>query len=185
MYEDVLAFFTRRRSVRTYQDRPVEEEKIELLLRAAMSAPSACNCQPWEFVVVRDSEVLRQLREGLVMGRYNAPCAIAVCGNTQLAKGFDSTWMQDCCAAMENLLLAAAAIGLGSVWICAVNPSPEKAIVKTLNLPAHVKPVALAYVGYAAEEKEPRTQYNDKRVYRDVYDAERKHRARPKNMKYL
>jgi nitroreductase len=185
MYEDVLAFFTRRRSIRAYQDRPVEQEKIDVLLKAAMAAPSACNCQPWEFVVVTDPAVLTQLRDGLIMGRYTVPCAIAVCGNTKLAKGVQSTLVHDCCAAMENMILAATALGLGSVWICGIDPSPRKAITEALNLPEYVEPVALAYIGYAAEDKPPRTQYNEKRIYQNVYDPQRKHRTRPKNMKYL
>lgn len=185
MHEDVVGFFTRRRSVRAYQDRPVEEEKIEAILKAAMSAPSACNCQPWEFVVVTESEVLSQLQGKLLAGRYNAPCAIAVCGNRKLARGFETTWMHDCCAAMENILLAATALGLGSVWICGVDPSPKKIITKVLTLPDYVEPVAIAYIGYGAEDKEPRTQYNEERVYQNRYDKTRKHRTRPKNLKYL
>ena len=175
MYEDVLQFFMRRRSIRAYQNRPVESEKIEVLLKAAMLGPTACNMQPWEFIVVTDPELLSSMREGLLMGRYNAPCAIVVCGNVKLVRGSEQTWMQDCCAAMQNILLAATALGLGSIWIGVVSPGPIKAVTETMNLPDYVKPMGIAYVGYAAEIKEPRTQYNEKHIYDNVYDRERKH----------
>lgn len=185
MYDDILNFFMQRRSIRSYQNRPVEDEKLDVLLKAAMSAPTACNTQPWEFIVITDPELLSAMREGLLMGRYNAPCAIVVCGNMKLARGFERTWMQDCSAAIQNILLAATALGLGSVWIGVVDPSPIKAVTKVMNLPEYVKPMGIAYVGYPAETKEPRTQYNEKRVYRNIYDQERKHRARPKDLKHL
>lgn len=119
------------------------------------------------------------------MARYHVPCAIIVCGNTHLCRHTKQMWVQDCSAAMQNIMLAATAIQLGSLWIgvYGVAPFVEK-VVKVMGLPAHVQPLGIAYVGYANEEKAPRTQYDEKRVYRDVYDKERKHRARLKNMKH-
>jgi nitroreductase len=186
MYEEELRFFMKRRSIRSFQDRPVEEEKVEFLLKAAATAPSACNTQPWEFIVVTDPVVLAEIREQLPMARYHVPCAIVVCGNTHLCRHTKQMWVQDCSAAMQNIMLAATAIHLGSLWIgvYGVAPFVEK-VVKVMGLPEHVKPLGIAYVGYANEEKKPRTQYDEKRVYRDVYDMERKHRTRPKNMKHL
>lgn len=186
MYEDKLDFFTKRRSIRSYQDRPVETEKVEFLIKAAMSAPSACNTQPWEFVVVTDPRVLAEIREELPMARYNAPCAIVVCGNTQLCRHTKLMWVQDCSAATQNILLAATAIGLGSLWIGVYGVAPfVTKVEKVMGLPEHVKPLSIVYIGYPGEEKEPRTQYNVKRVYQDVYDVSRKHRARPKDLKHL
>lgn len=86
MYEDVLSIFTKRRSIRSYTTQLVEPEKIEILLKAAMSAPSACNTQPWEIIVTQDNNILQKLRDVLPMGRYNAPCAITICGNLNLCK---------------------------------------------------------------------------------------------------
>lgn len=119
------------------------------------------------------------------MARYPAPCAITVCGNTHLCRNTKSMWVQDCSAAMENVLLAATAIGLGSVWIGVYGVEPfVKKVAKVLNLPEHVLPLGIAYVGYPDEEKEPRTQYNERRVYYGTYDPTRKHRARPKDLKH-
>lgn len=71
-----------RRSIRQYQDKSVEKEKLELLLKAAMAAPTAMNIQPWEFVVIIEPENLEKIRSVSPLGRYNAPAAIVVCGNT-------------------------------------------------------------------------------------------------------
>ena len=70
-----------RRSIRKYTDQPVEPEKLDLLLQAAMAAPSAMNCKPWEFVLVTEPEKLAQFRSRLIFGNRNAPAAIVVCGN--------------------------------------------------------------------------------------------------------
>ena len=119
------------------------------------------------------------------MARYVVPCAITVCGNTNLCKHTGTLWIQDCSAAMENILLAATALGLGSVWIGVQGVEPfVKKLSKVMKLPEHVQPLGIAYIGYAAETKEPRTQYNEKRIYQETYDSERKHRARPKNLKH-
>jgi nitroreductase len=161
-----------RRSIRKYQDKPVEEETITLLLQAAMAAPSAMNIKPWDFVVVQDADLLAEIRSALMFGRYEAPLAVVVCGNTSffrhpMASRF---WVQDCSAATENILIAAAGLGLGTVWL-GVHPihNFEKRISTILKLPDHVKPLNVIYVGYPDEEKPARTQYDPDRVHRDTF----------------
>lgn len=182
----MLECIHRRRSIRQYQDRPVDRETMTELLKAAMAAPSACNEQPWEFVAVNEPDTMDRLRSKLYAGKYNAPAAIAVCGNMELAmpNAGSEYWVQDCSAAIQNILLAAIALGLGSVWI-GVYPLPSvvKPVSEALSLPQHVIPLGVVYVGYPAEQKEPRNQYNEKAVYWEQYDSGRKHRARPKNLK--
>ncbi len=163
----------------------MEEEKIQIILEAAMSAPSACNTQPWEIIVTQDQSVLEEIREALPMARYHPPCAITVCANTDLCRNTKQMWVQDCSAAMQNILLAATALGLGSLWIGVYGVEPfVRKVSAVMNLPEHVVPLGIAYIGYANEAKEPRTQYNEKRVYREKYDLTRKHKARPKNLKH-
>lgn len=173
----------KRRSIRHYLDKPVERDKITTLLKAATAAPTAANCQPWEFIVVDEPENLAEIKNKLVFARYNAPVAIVVCGNMKLSfKGpGQEMWVQDCSAATENMLIAATSLGLGSVWI-GVYPleSNIKPLKKILNIPDYVIPLAIVYVGYAAEEKEPRTRLDEKRVYWQSYDPNRKHRAKDK-----
>lgn len=171
-----LEIIFRRRSIRRYQERPVEVEKLDLLLQAAMAAPSAMNCRPWEFVVVTETEKLEQFRRRLVFGDRNAPAAIVVCGNPSRSKNPAARlfWQQDCAAATENILLAATALGLGAVWI-GVYPVPGfvRVVREVVSLPRSVTPLCLVYVGYPAEEKPPRTQYDASKVYWQRYGCHR------------
>lgn len=157
-----------RRSIRQYQEIPVEKEKIELLLKAAMAAPSGMNIKPWEFVVITDPEVLGKIRSSLMFAKFNAPAAIAVCGNTSLFKNPMAArfWVQDCSAATQNILIAAVELGLGTVWL-GVHPVHvfTKRISEILSLPKHVIPLNVIYVGYPAEEKTARTQFDARRVH--------------------
>lgn len=186
--KDCLDYIFQRRSIRRYLEKEVERDKIILLLKAAMAAPTAANRQPWEFIVVTDKEKVDELRSTLREGQYNAPIAIVVCGNMHLAfsNKDKEIWVQDCSAAIENMLIAATGIGLGSVWI-GLYPQLNKCkpVCKILDIPDHVIPMSVVYIGYPDEYKEPRTQYNEKRIYWEEYEPTRKHRARPKNIKYL
>lgn len=172
---EVIDTILKRRSIRKYQDRPVEPEKLELLLQAAMAAPSAVNSQPWEFIVVTDPTAMNGLREKLPYGKHNAPAAIVVCGSPLHAKNPAAQlfWVQDCSAALENILVAAVSLGLGTVWIGG-HPTPTaQSIRKALGIPAYVIPLGVVYVGYPAEEKEARTQYEEKKVFWQRYGGKK------------
>ena len=180
---EALEAIFKRRSIRNYQDRAVDQETLITLLKAATAAPSAANCQPWEFIVITEQEKLSELKNQLMFGRYNAPAAIVVCGNMKLAfKGVtQEMWVQDCSAALENILIAATSLGLGTVWIGVyTNPGVERQVKSTLNMPEYVIPLGVVYVGYPAEEKEARSRYNEKRVYWQEYEPKRKHRTKDK-----
>lgn len=168
----ILEIIFHRRSIRKYTDQPVEPEKLDLLLQAAMAAPSAMNCRPWEFVVVTDPLKLIQFRKRLIFGNRNAPAAIIICGNPGLSANPAARlfWVQDCSLAGENILIAAAGLGLGAVWI-GIHPVGEfvRVVRSVAGIPRHVKPLGLIYVGYPAEEKPARTQYDKKRVHHERY----------------
>lgn len=172
-----------RRSIRTYlDDREVEHEKILKLLKAGMAAPSACNIQPWEFIVITEKDIVDKIKKSTAeYGNYNAPVVIVVCGYSEFIPWEGDEGEADCCAAIENMLIAATAMELGSVWIGGFNPS---SIRKLLDIPEHVLPVGVVYFGYPAEQKEPRTQYIEEAVYWQKYDPEREHRPRPGNLIY-
>lgn len=180
---DVIETIYKRRSIRNYLDKKVERDTIMTLLKAATAAPTAANCQPWEFVVIDDDEKLSELRDKFIFARYNAPAAIVVCGNMKLAfKGQgQEMWVQDCSAAIENILIAATSLELGSVWI-GVYPieSNIKPVKKILNIPEHVTPLGIIYVGYPAEEKKARARLDEKRIYWQEYEPSRKHRTKDK-----
>ena len=167
-----LETILKRRSIRKYTDRPVEPEKLDLLLQAAMAAPSAMNCKPWEFVVVTDPEKLAQFRSRLIFGNRNAPAAIVICGNPSLSINPAARlfWVQDCSLAGENILIAATGLGLGTVWV-GVHPVGEfvRVVREIVGLPKHITPLGLLYVGYAAEEKPARTQVDTDRIHWQKY----------------
>ena len=164
--------FYARRSIRKYKEKNVEKEKIEFLLKAAMAAPTAMNSKPWEFVVITETETLEKIRSALMFGKFNAPAAIVVCGNTSKLKRpiAEKYWVQDCSAATQNILLAAVELGLGTVW-CGVHPVHvfTKRISEILMLPKDIKPLNVIYVGYPAEEKPPRTQYDESRIHWETF----------------
>jgi nitroreductase len=164
--ETLEAIYTRR-SIRKFKDRPLSDKKIETILRAAMAAPSAMNEQPWHFVVIRDRAILREIGAMNTYARMaaEAPAAILVCGDTALerAEGF---WVQDCSAAVENMLLTARALGLGAVWTAAFPPADRIAGYRRLfGLPATVIPLALVPIGYPGEEPPPADRFDQERIH--------------------
>ncbi len=153
-----------RRSIRLYAPGEVGEETVQKLLAAAMAAPSAVAKDPWRFVVVRDRQQLARLAASLSNGHMldSATLAIAVCGDLDAAHdGQLSYLLQDCAAAIENLLLSAHILGLGSCWM-GVHPRKQRinSLKEILSLPASVIPVACIAIGHPAESKEPRTRLN-------------------------
>jgi nitroreductase len=166
MSRELIQTIRMRRSIRKYTGEPVGEEDVRVLLEAAMSAPSANNSQPWHFVVVTERQTLDALAAVHPYGKMlsQAPLCIAVCGEPA-ASGH---WEQDCSAATENLLLAVTALGLGAVWL-GVHPREQRvaAIGEVLGLPQGIVPLNLLSIGHPAEEKEPRTQYDEARVHRE------------------
>lgn len=167
MTEELIKAILARRSIRKYTAEPVSDGKITKLLEAAMAAPSASNRRPWHFVVVTDRGRLDELAEDHPYGKmlFEAPLCIAVCGDPGASSRH---WVQDCSAATENLLLAAVALGLGAVWL-GVHPSEERVatVRRALGIPEAIVPLNLVSIGNPAEEKEPRTQYDDARVHRE------------------
>ncbi len=158
---DVFDAIRNRRSIRAYTGENVSEEEIDRLIDAARWAPSAGNIQPWEFIVVRDKETKRRLSIAAQDQTFieEAPVVIIVCANQmRSARGYGSRGtalycLQDTAAAVQNLLLAAYALGLGTCWIGAFR---EEEVKKVLNVVGGVRPVAIITVGHAAEEPEAR-----------------------------
>lgn len=160
-----------RRSIRKYIDRPVSQEDLRRLLEAAMAAPSSRDRKPWEFVAVTGRETLDRLAEAHPHGKMlaGAGAAVAVCGRPDISPDY---WVQDCSAATENLLVAAAALGLGAVWL-GVHPREDRtaAVRQVLGIPEEIPVLSLVSIGHPAEEKEPRTQYDETRVHREKWQV--------------
>lgn len=157
-----------RTSIRQYKDQPVEQEKIDVMLKAAMAAPSAVNLQPWHFIVITDKKTI-----DLLSGKQptNAPLLIAMCGDTDKTTMPDGKgklpdfWVQDVSAATQNLLLAAHALGLGAVWT-GVYPVMERTaeVANVLNCPSNIVPVAVVRIGYPDESPEPKNKFKEKNI---------------------
>ena len=152
----VLKSIMSRKSVRQYTDLPVSREQLEILVKAAVSAPSAVNKQPWAFVVIDDRVTLDILAALLPYAKMAAKvsAAIVVCGD--LSKAYNG--LED--AATENLLIAAEAMGLGAVWT-AVYPEEDRVEIvrKQLALPELIVPLNLIPIGYPLHDDTPKNKY--------------------------
>ncbi len=150
---DAMKAILERRSIRDYLPTPLERSEVEELVEAASFAPSAHNGQPWEFVFIDDREVLNALNEGRKYASMllQAPGAFVVCAKfpekPRLPKGQGVEYfcIQDSAAAIQNLLLAAHAKGLGTCWI---GDFDEDVLRELLNIPQEYAPVAVIAVGY-------------------------------------
>jgi nitroreductase len=149
-----------RRSVRAFdRQRDVPSDEVTRLLHAATRAPSAGNCQPWRFFVVRDRETKNALARAALNQWFlsEAPVVVVVCADPERSarrygdRGRYLYSLQDTAAATENLLLAAVASGLGACWVGAFD---EAAAAEVLDLSSHLRPVAIVPVGYRIEQSE-------------------------------
>lgn len=166
--ETLEAIFSRR-SIRKYiADKPVEQDKIKTILRAAMAAPTARNIQDWEFFVVDTLEGKKKIMQAHPYASMlnTAPCAIIVCANKKRSENCEGYFEQSCAAALQNILLAATDLGLGSVWL-GVYPRKEvrDALHKIFAMPADIIPVGIAVLGYADETKPKEDRYDIKKVH--------------------
>jgi nitroreductase len=155
-----------RVSIRKYQDQPVEPEKTQALLRAAMQAPSAANQQPWEFYVVTNKDVLAQLSQvqpyaGMTK---DAPAAIVSAYRTNCK--LPEYAQVDLSIAMENLWLETCAQGLGGVWL-GIAPQEERmqAVERILGLPDTLRAFAIFPYGYPAEQRSQRDRFDESRIH--------------------
>jgi nitroreductase len=153
-----LSLAQRRRSIRKYQNKPVESEKIDLLVEALLRAPTSMGKNSWEFVVVTDSALLQKLSSAKPHGATflkKAALGIVVCANPQIS----DVWIEDASIASIFIHLAAASLGLGSCWIQVRErkhndtQTAEAYIAEVLNLPAHIKVESMVAIGYPDEDK--------------------------------
>jgi nitroreductase len=155
---DVFEAIKGRRSVRKYKTEPVDKELVKKLLDAARWAPSGGNIQPWLFIVIDDSKVLNVIRK-ISPGYFGeAPLAILVCSNREKAYkiggtlGRDYLSIADCAMAVQNMLLAAYALGLGT---CVVKSFSHAAIKEVLAIPEGIEPELLVIIGHPNQVPKP------------------------------
>lgn len=165
MSEEVLRFFERRRSIRAFTGEPVAEKHLRIALRAAMSAPSAHNGRPWQFIVLTDRERIREVcsyhpyaKFGVEAGAVVLPCS------TLKEKASNPYYDQDMAAATENLLLAVANLGLGATW-CGVSDEIQPGLRRLLGASDDRHVFALVPIGVPAETKGPPTGVDEARIF--------------------
>lgn len=153
-----------RKSVRTYLNKGVEEEKIDLMLRAGMAAPSGKDQRPWEFIVVTERASLDSMAAALPYAKMltEARYAIVVCGDSTRS----SYWYLDCSAATQNILLAAESLGLGAVWTAAYPYEDRMQVVRKYTaLPENILPLCVIPFGYPATQQQSKQKYDEKKIH--------------------
>jgi nitroreductase len=161
-----------RRSIRAFKPDPLKEGDLEKILRAGISAPSAGNCQPWEFVVVRDQKIKQRLVRAALGQSFiaEAPVVVVVCANVPRTarrygrRGAELYCIQDTAAAIQNMHLAAYALGYGTCWIGAFD---EDAAAEAVQTPPDVRPLAIIPIGKPAEKPAPTPRLPLSRVVRE------------------
>lgn len=160
------AIFTRT-SIRQFENREVEQEKIEKIMQAAFVSPTAKNQQPWEFYVVTNKEILKQLSEvtPYATPAANAPAAIVVCYQTENLRVPEKVLI-DCAIATENIWLECEELGLGGVMLgIAPNEEPMKKVEKILNVPENLRAFTIFPFGYPKNKKPQKDRFKAERVH--------------------
>ena len=155
-----------RVSIRKYEDKPVEKEKILQILKAGMQAPSACNQQPWEFYVVENREVLKQLGESSPFSAPAGKAPVAIVTAYREECDLPEFAQIDMSIMMENLWLAADEIGLGGVWL-GVAPREErmKDVEKIVGIPEGQRAFGIFALGYPDEERTQQDRFDQSRIH--------------------
>ncbi|MGE4537471.1 MAG: nitroreductase family protein [Desulfovibrio sp.] len=168
---DLFEAIHTRRSIRAFTEAPVSEADMDAILRAAMAAPSAGNAQPWHFIILDDRatmDAIVAIHAHAAMIRQ-APVAVVVAAELAQEKypGF-GYWTLDCSAAVENMLLAARGLGIGSVW-CGIYPRTERmeGLTKLLGLPDGVKAHALVVLGHPAQDFKRVERFKPERIHKN------------------
>ena len=165
---EAIEIMMNRKSVRSWEDRPVPEEIIKKILAAAMQAPSARNQQAWQFIVLNERKVLDEVAQTAPGAKpaERAPLGIIVCGDMSLETATAGYWIQDCAAASMSILIAAYSLGLAGVWT-AGHPNMDRAngLAKAVGLPDNVIPLSMILLGYSENRPDPEDRYKAERVH--------------------
>lgn len=160
-----------RRSIRTFTEQALSDETLTRIIHAGMQAPSAGNAQPWEFVVIRSEESKEHITKIHQFAQMapKAPVSVLVCGNLEKEK-YAGFWVQDCSAAIQNMLLAARANGVATVW-CGIHPIEERveAFRHAFNIPKHIMPLGLVVMGYSKQAFVERTVFDGDKIHTERF----------------
>ncbi len=172
----VMPEIQKRRSIRKFNDQPVEPEKIDIIIEAALRSPSSMGRDPWEFIVVDDKEMLEKLSKAKPHGSAflkGAALGIVVCAD----KNKSDVWIEDTSIASTHIYLAAESLGLGACWIqlrkrnFSYDMTAGQYAASLLSLPEGMEVLSIMAIGYAAEEKSPHKKESLKydRIHKNMY----------------
>ncbi len=170
---DTLEAIFTRRSIRKFSSKTIREADIKRLLQAGMAAPSAGNAQPWRFIVVRNQEDFNAIAARHPYAQMAKDCSacIVVCADLNAEK-YPGYWQQDCAAAIQNILLAARAMDIGTVWT-GVTPDAERAAAfkEYFALPDHAEVLGIVVCGYPEQPFTTRDTYDENKVFHGTWGA--------------
>ena len=165
---DTIETMMTRRSVRSWEDKPVPEELVKKILAAAMQAPSARNQQAWQFIVLTERKVLDEVAKTAPGAKpaEKAPLGIIVCGDMSLETATAGYWVQDCAAASMSILIAAYSLGLAGVWTAGY-PNMDRAngLARIVGLPENVIPLSMILLGYEESRPALENRFKEERVH--------------------
>ena len=168
--EAIQAILTRR-SDRNYTNQKISEDQVNILLQAAMQAPSAHNYQPWHFIIIRDKKILNVIPKFHPYSKMlkQANLAITVCGDQSIESSIEYNAL-NCAAATENILLSAHALGIGAVWL-GIYPREERitGLRRLLKIPDHVTPISLISLGYPAEQVTNERRFKNNHIHQETW----------------
>lgn len=177
MFLDLLK---KRRSIRKYSEKPIEQEKVEQLVEAALRSPTSRGSMPWEFIVVTDAGLLKDLSQAKPHGAgfvENAGLAFVVCADPSIS----DVWIEDASIATFSIHLMAQALGLGSCWVQirerthTEGQTAEAFLAEQLSIPKNLRVLSIVSIGYPAEEKSPhsREELPFVKVHLNRYESEK------------
>jgi len=151
---EFIKVIEKRKSVRNFIDKSIDKDKIDYVLNAARLSPSWMNKQCWQFIIVKDKEIIKEIAKGSIINRWlkKTPVIIVACADPFQSGKRDEVkyYLVDTAIAMQSLILAATDIGLGTCWIGGFK---EEKIKKLLEIPPRIKVVALTPLGYPSKDK--------------------------------
>jgi nitroreductase len=167
---ELIDLIHKRRSIRSFIEKDIGNDDLQTILSAAMTAPSAMNKQPWEFIIVRNNETKKEVAKISQHAQMvtQSPLSILVCADTE--RSFANAYPVDCAASIQNLLLSAFALGIGSVWTGIYGKEKLEEDFKNLfKLPNNITPIALIVLGYTDAEFIRKDYFDKKKVHEETW----------------
>lgn len=168
---DIQEALLNRRSIRKYKNQKISKEDLNTMLKAAMYAPSAMNSQAWQFIVIDDKQILTETIKSIPYAEMlrQSAAAIIVCGASLVEKN-ESWLLQNCSAAIQNILLSAHGLGIGSCWIAIHGMDDVYRNIKTqFKLPENIVPVSLISLGYPDEVVTEEERFKQDKIHHNKW----------------